>query len=195
MQCINNTIHTSITNSRNLHDNFNPSVWQSVHDYGTLSAYNAQEVHLIDYLPRIDPLSELVSLNNDEKKNKKRENDENGHDKKSNNKIDYLRDHNNDLDGTDRNQDRLEYLRKSWTWLLHEQKEGKFIADEMISLDGYIKTIAKKEKWLKRIHGWNEMIKGLAEKSSAANALIGSFGWKAPYYNVKEVSTSIWCGV
>lgn len=167
---INDTVHTSIAEARNIYDQFNPQVWGTVHDYGTLSAQNAQEVNLIDYLPRIDPLHELVALNkydNDDSSNPKKKDDDN-----------YMK-------------DRIEYLRKSWTWFLNEQKDEKFIANETILLDDYVKTLHKKEKWMKRTHGWNKMIEDLVAKSSAAEALFDSIGWKAPYYNVKKSSYNL----
>ena len=193
IQSINNTIQTSITNSRNLHDQFsNTTIWQSLHDYGTLSAKNAQEVHLIDYLPKIDPLHELISLNkhDDHRINASSSSSSSsiaaaantgiGMDKKK------KRSHNAVVDKR-----RMDYLRKSWTWLLNEQKEQRFIADEAISLHDYIKALRKREKWMKRKHGWNKIIQELVEKSSAAEALVGSLGWKAPYYNVKKVCVNV----
>lgn len=163
IKSINDTIHASITQSRNLHDKFQPKIWQSVHDYGTLSAQNAQEVNLIDHLPKINPLRELTLLN-------KNENEQT-----------------NEIDGSGAKVKELRNLRKNWTWLLNEQKEQRFVADEVLPLNGYVKTLAKREKWMKRIHGWNEMIDNAATKSSAAKGLLQRVGWKAPLYNLNEV--------
>mmetsp|Transcript_2574 Transcript_2574/g.3059 ORF Transcript_2574/g.3059 Transcript_2574/m.3059 type:complete len:728 (-) Transcript_2574:151-2334(-) len=63
IESINNTVCCSISLSRNVTDTFNSKVWQAIHNYGTLTAANAQEVHLIDHTPRIDPLNILLALN------------------------------------------------------------------------------------------------------------------------------------
>ncbi|EED95006.1 hypothetical protein THAPSDRAFT_261589, partial [Thalassiosira pseudonana CCMP1335] len=58
---LNNTIRTCIRNSRAL--NFDDVMWQSISDYGSLTAVNAEEIGLVDSTPSVDPLPSLLEAN------------------------------------------------------------------------------------------------------------------------------------
>ena len=165
---INNTIFSSITHSRNLHDIFNHKVWQAVHDYGTLTASNAQEVKLIDHLSRIDPFSELVLLN--QYQNKVTNDSNNNKNEKENDKS--------------ISKERLTYLKKAWTWFLNEHR---FTANKMESFESYCTILTKRKKWLKRRYEWNRMLTNAAKKSSAMEALLSAIGMTAPHFNIDKV--------
>ncbi len=166
VQSINKTIFSSITSSRNLHETFNNKVWQAVHDYGTLTASNAQEIKLIDQLPRIDPFTELILLNRIEQCNNKSSDNNNG------NPVDI-------------SNERLKHLKKGWTWLLNEQQ---FTANTMESFQQYSQILAKRKKWKKKKYQLNKMLTDAADKSSATEALLSAVGLKAPHFNINEVS-------
>jgi len=70
VQSINQTICSSITSSRYLSNKFDGSIWNSLHDFGTMTAENAKEIGLVDYLPNIDPLSDFLAAKNDKEASK-----------------------------------------------------------------------------------------------------------------------------
>ena len=72
LDSINNTVYASIAQSRLLPRVFDNAVWKSIHDYGTMTADNAQEIKLIDYLPQVNPIFDLIQMNKG-KKGKKTE--------------------------------------------------------------------------------------------------------------------------
>lgn len=166
VQSINSTIFQSITNSRDLHETFNNKVWQAVHDYGTLTASNAQEIKLIDQLPRIDPFTELILLNRIEQGNNKSSDNNNGKSIAISN-------------------ERLKHLKKGWTWLLNEQH---FTANTMESFQHYSQKLTKRKKWKKKKYQLNKILTDAADKSSATEALLSVVGLKAPHFNIDEVS-------
>lgn len=61
--------------SRSLPTSYNKTVWKAIHDYGTMTAENAKETNLIDNLPKVNPVFDLVRMNafmkdkSDDKKN------------------------------------------------------------------------------------------------------------------------------
>ena len=63
---INNTICNSIVQSRHRFDTLNSSVLKLVRDYGTMTVDNAREIGLVDFMPRVDPLYDLVFANKNE---------------------------------------------------------------------------------------------------------------------------------
>ena len=60
---INESVYEMISHSRNFSMAFDNSVWKAVHGYGTMTADNAQEIKLIDYLPKVNPVFDLVRMN------------------------------------------------------------------------------------------------------------------------------------
>ncbi len=172
VESINNTIFSSITHSRNLYDTFTPGVWQAVHDYGTLTAVNAREVNLIDYTPRIDPLTNLVSLNQIDDATKKDENS-----------TSNSRNSQGDNEEDDEDKKRINYLKKRWTWL----KDQSFTANEIISMEKYTQVLSKRKKWLERKYQLNKVLNQVAKKSSVSEALLSFMGMKSPYFNIDEV--------
>lgn len=64
---LNHSIHASIAETRKLPKVYNKSMWKGIHNYGTLTADNAKEIKLVDRLPNIDPLMDLVKMNKKEK--------------------------------------------------------------------------------------------------------------------------------
>jgi len=173
VESINSTIFSSITHSRNLYSTFTPKVWQAVHDYGTLTATNAREVNLIDYTPRIDPLTELVSLNKiDDTNHTTKDFKSNGNGSKD------------DITNLESEEDlkRIEYLKKRWTWL----KDQSFTANEIISMDKYMKVLSKREKGLKTKYKLNKMLNQVAEKNGVSKVLLSSIGMNAPHFNIDE---------
>lgn len=173
IESINQSIFSSITHSRNLNTKFNQKVWQAVHDYGTLTAPNAQEVDLIDHTSHIDPLSELVLLNN----HKDNDNYEGKEDSTGEKKI---------------SKDRLEYLKKRWGYLLvgsdetSNNSERPFIANKMESFQEYSSTLSMRKKWLRRKYEMNRILSKAAEKSIATESILSFMGLKAPYFNIGE---------
>ena len=69
LDSMNGTIFSAIAQSRSLPVVFDKSVWMNIHNYGTMTAENAQEIKLLDHLPRINPISDLIHMNktNDKK--------------------------------------------------------------------------------------------------------------------------------
>ena len=63
LDSINESVHAMISHSRNLPKVFDNSVWKAVHNYGTMTADNAQEIKLIDHLPKVNPVFDLVKMN------------------------------------------------------------------------------------------------------------------------------------
>jgi len=63
LDSINGSVYEMISHSRHFAMAFDNSVWKAVHDYGTMTADNAQEIKLIDYLPKVNPVFDLVSMN------------------------------------------------------------------------------------------------------------------------------------
>lgn len=67
-QSINNVMYEKISESRRFPKEFN-RLWQAVHDYGTMSADNAQEIGLVDQLPQVNPLYDLVKISSGDGEN------------------------------------------------------------------------------------------------------------------------------
>jgi protease-4 len=63
LDSINESVHAMISHSRNLPKSFDSKVWKAVHNYGTMTADNAQEIKLIDNLPKVNPVFDLVKIN------------------------------------------------------------------------------------------------------------------------------------
>ena len=189
---INQSIFSSITQSRKLNTTFNTKVWQAVHDYGTLTASNAKDVHLIDHMCHIDPLSDLVLLNSN------KDSDDNDKGKEDN------KDSSGDGKKKKILKDRLEYLKKTWGNFLVESSDShqssdtdtststtlpsKFTANKMESLQEYSSTLAKRKKWLRKKYELNEMLSNIAEQNKVAESILSLMGLNAPYFNIHEVS-------
>jgi len=67
IECWNDTVYASIAQSRRLPLVFDRSIWNGIHNYGTITADNAKEIHIIDQSPNIDPLVDLVEMNKNKK--------------------------------------------------------------------------------------------------------------------------------
>lgn len=65
VQSINNSICEAIVQSRSLSNTFNSSIWKALYDYGTMTAENALEIKLVDFLPNINPLIDLLDMAKD----------------------------------------------------------------------------------------------------------------------------------
>jgi len=63
LDSINGTVYALISQSRALAPVFDKSAWKDIHDFGTMTADNAQEIKLVDYLPQVNPLFDLVNMN------------------------------------------------------------------------------------------------------------------------------------
>ena len=50
----------SIAQMRGLRNYDDPLMWRLVHDHGTFTAEDAQKMGLVDYMPQLDPLEQLV---------------------------------------------------------------------------------------------------------------------------------------
>ena len=61
VQSINNVMYNKISESRRFPKEFN-RLWQAIHDYGTMSADDAQEIGLVDQLPHVNPLYDLIKI-------------------------------------------------------------------------------------------------------------------------------------
>ena len=143
-----------------------------MHDYGTITALNAQEIKLVDQLPRIDPLHDIVALNRYYERNK------------SNNiNRDTTLDNNKSNKHAILTKERYEYLKKSWTWYLTQQP---FEGNEVVSLQSYATTLSKRNKWKRRQNLWKEIMKKASEKSSAASALLSLIGFNEPHFNIPK---------
>ena len=70
LDSINGTVYSSISQSRALPRVFDNTAWKNVHNYGTMTADNAQEIKLVDQLPAVNPIVDLINMNmnKDEKK-------------------------------------------------------------------------------------------------------------------------------
>lgn len=75
LESINQSVYEMIEYSRSLPTSYNKTVWKAIHDYGTMTAENAKEINLIDNLPKVNPVFDLVRMNasmkdkSDDKKN------------------------------------------------------------------------------------------------------------------------------
>ena len=75
LESINQSVYEMIEYSRSLPTSYNKTVWKAIHDYGTMTAENAKETNLIDNLPKVNPVFDLVRMNafmkdkSDDKKN------------------------------------------------------------------------------------------------------------------------------
>ncbi len=67
IECWNDTVYSSIAQSRRLPLVFDKTVWNGIHNYGTITAENAKEIHIIDQIPNINPLMDLVEMNKNKK--------------------------------------------------------------------------------------------------------------------------------
>lgn len=63
LDSINGTIYSSISQSRALPEVFDNTVWKNIHNYGTMTAENAQEIKFVDHLPRVNPIFDLITMN------------------------------------------------------------------------------------------------------------------------------------
>jgi len=66
VESLNQTLCSSIVDSRRVSDGLNDSAWKKLHDYGTMTAENAKEIGFVDYLTNIDPLADFITANKDE---------------------------------------------------------------------------------------------------------------------------------
>lgn len=58
---INKVIYDKISDSRRFPKDIN-HMWNAIHNYGTMTADNAQEIGLVDHLPNVNPLYDLVNV-------------------------------------------------------------------------------------------------------------------------------------
>lgn len=63
LDSINENIYSMISQSRKLPTAFDMNVWKHIHNYGTMTAENCKEIKLVDHLPTVDPLFDLVQMN------------------------------------------------------------------------------------------------------------------------------------
>lgn len=63
LDSINQSVYSMISQSRNLPRAFDNNVWKHIHDYGTMTARNCKEIHLVDNLPKVNPLMDLIKMN------------------------------------------------------------------------------------------------------------------------------------
>ena len=146
--------------------------WNMVMKAGSLPAETAYEIGFIDYMPRKDPLQELLANNKQKKKNQDDNNDNgNKQDKEenssSNNKI---RDH-------------------TLTWNSNETDFEQFgDAETKLSITEY--GIYLKQQQSKDSKQWAmyKQIKDLSKKFPSLENLFAAAGYSAPYYNIPLVS-------
>ncbi len=63
LKSLNHSICSGIAASRHDRTYFSPVVWQLLRDYGSLTANNAKEIGLIDILSPVNPLDDLIRMN------------------------------------------------------------------------------------------------------------------------------------
>ena len=63
VRSINDSICRSISQSRSFPESFNKRMWESIYNYGSLTAANAKEIGIVDSLPVVDPLDSLLQAN------------------------------------------------------------------------------------------------------------------------------------
>lgn len=144
LKSMNQSVCCSIASSRGL-DTFSPAIWQLLRDYGSITAHNAQEIGLVDALSNVNPLDDLIRMNQSDNKESRKK-----------------RLHGVDLD--------------------------KFQADEIITLDKYMKTLANRKSQDARRVKIFHWLSYASTKSSAAESLLSYFGFIGPYFNLSKVS-------
>lgn len=60
IQSVNQHVCDGIAQMRGLRNFDDPSKWKLVHNHGTFTAEDAHKIGLIDYMPSLDPLDQLV---------------------------------------------------------------------------------------------------------------------------------------
>lgn len=60
LQSVNQHVCDGIAQMRGLRNFDDPSMWNLVHNHGTFTAEDAHKIGLIDYMPSLDPLDQLV---------------------------------------------------------------------------------------------------------------------------------------
>jgi hypothetical protein len=60
IQSVNQHVCDGIAQMRGLRNFDDPSKWKLVHNHGTFTAEDAHKIGLIDYIPSLDPLDQLV---------------------------------------------------------------------------------------------------------------------------------------
>lgn len=70
---LNQSVYSMISQSRNLPSIFDSTVWKHIHNYGTMTANNCKEIHLVDHLPKVNPLMDLIKMNDSKDGDEKKE--------------------------------------------------------------------------------------------------------------------------
>ena len=166
---MNDTIRTCIGNSRAL--NFDNIMWQSIHDYGSLTSTNSSEIGLVDSIPPVDPLVSLLKMNKEEAKEKQKQAL-----KKALTKV------KKDVEGDEKKAE--DDNKKTASRQKFEEKFGihecfsKFTATEPISFGKYKQMLNKKENIERTQRKINTMLHSLSEKSTATSMILSALGWK-----------------
>ena len=104
-------------------------MWQSIFEYGSLTATNAADIGLVDYTPPVDPLVPLLNVNQGEMKKKR-----------NTSFLSILSDNEEDEQSTI--SDRMKFEEK----IGNHESFDKFSATESVSLVKYRRMLNKKEK-------------------------------------------------
>ena len=123
------------------------ALWRKIHDSGTFPAETAWKAGLVDYLPRCDPLEDLVESN------------EGGSDGESSNETD-----------SSSSKKKEEVAAK---WKTQETDFHRFTAEQAVKLEDYAKQVAKKKTALERRQRWHDY----AEKSPMLGQLFSAIGF------------------
>lgn len=150
---LNDTFRTCIENSRAL--KFDNVMWQSIFEYGSLTATNAADIGLVDYTPPVDPLVPLLNVNQGEMKKKR-----------NTSFLSILSDNEEDEQSTI--SDRMKFEEK----IGNHESFGKFSATESVSLVKYRRMLNKKEKVDRMRMKINNILWRLSESSTATSLIL-----------------------
>jgi hypothetical protein len=158
---INNHVCHGIYTARNASlKNFEFSnFWEMVHRAGSFPADMAQKIGFVDYLPKLDPLNDLVASNG----------------KKDNKDKDAT---------TPSTSTSKEDMEKKWG---KDTDMHQFQANATISIDDYARR--KKQEKDKDARQWKyyQMLQGMAKSTVGMSQLLSLMGYAAPYYNIPKV--------
>lgn len=165
---MNDTIRTCIGNSRSL--NFDNVMWQSIHDYGSLTSTNSSEIGLVDSIPPVDPLISLLEMNKEEAKEKQKQAF-----KKALTKVKKEEDDEKKAEGDSKKDKTVSRQKFEEKFGIHECF-SKFTATESISLGKYKQMLDKKENIERTQRKINTMLHSLSEKSTATSMILSALG-------------------
>ena len=167
---MNDTIRTCIGNSRAL--NFDNVMWQSIHDYGSLTSTNSSEIGLVDCIPPVDPLPSLLGMNKEEAKEKQKQALKNALTKV---KKDVEEDETKAEDDNNKKDKTVSRQKFEDKFGIHECF-SKFTATESISLGKYKQMLDKKKSIERTQRKISDMLHNMSEKSTATSMILSALG-------------------